>query len=88
MPDLKISQLTAGTTIDNTDILVYVDAGTTKKITYANLLAQIKVDIYASIVTGFVTGADSTVTNADSLEQALEKLQGQIDALKANTIGI
>ena len=37
-------------------------------------------DFYAQIVSGFVTGANSTVLNTDSLEVALEKLQGQINA--------
>lgn len=42
---------------------------------------------FASVITGFVTGANLTVLNTDTLEVAIEKLQGQIDALKANTIG-
>lgn len=37
-------------------------------------------DFYAQIVSGFVTGANSTVLDTDSLEVALEKLQGQINA--------
>jgi hypothetical protein len=37
-------------------------------------------DFFAQIVSGFVTGANSTVLNTDSLEIALEKLQGQINA--------
>jgi hypothetical protein len=37
-------------------------------------------DFFAQIVSGFVTGANSTVLNTDSLEVALEKLQGQINA--------
>ena len=37
-------------------------------------------DFYAQVVSGFVTGANSTVTSADSLEVALEKLQGQVNA--------
>jgi phage-related tail fiber protein len=42
-------------------------------------------DFYAQVVTGFVTGANSTVLNTDSLEVALEKLQGQVNArLTAN----
>lgn len=43
---------------------------------------------FNSVVSGFVTGANSTVINTDTLEEALEKLQGQIDYLKANTFGI
>jgi hypothetical protein len=35
---------------------------------------------FASIIAGFVTGANSTVLNTDSLEVAIEKLQGQINA--------
>jgi hypothetical protein len=38
------------------------------------------IDFYAQIVSGFVTGANSTVLDTDSLEVALEKLQGQINA--------
>jgi hypothetical protein len=37
-------------------------------------------DFYAQIVSGFVTGENSSVLNTDSLEVALEKLQGQINA--------
>ena len=37
-------------------------------------------DFYSQIVSGFVTGENSTVLNTDSLEVALEKLQGQINA--------
>ena len=33
-----------------------------------------------TVLSGFVTGANSTVTNADSVEVAIEKLQGQVDA--------
>jgi hypothetical protein len=42
-------------------------------------------DFYAQVISGFVTGANSAVTNADSLEIAIEKLQGQVNArLSAN----
>lgn len=37
-------------------------------------------DFYAQVVSGFVTGANSTVLNTDSLEVAIEKLQGQVNA--------
>jgi hypothetical protein len=37
-------------------------------------------DFYSQVVSGFVTGANSTVLNTDTLEVALEKLQGQINA--------
>lgn len=37
-------------------------------------------DFYAQVITGFVTGANSAVTNTDSLEVAIEKLQGQVNA--------
>jgi hypothetical protein len=38
------------------------------------------IDFYSQIITGFVTGANSSVLNTDTLEVALEKLQGQINA--------
>lgn len=42
-------------------------------------------DFYSQVVSGFVTGTNSTVLNTDSLEVALEKLQGQVNArLTAN----
>lgn len=42
---------------------------------------------FASVVTGFVsTGTSTAVVNTDTLEEALEKLQGQIDYLKNNTV--
>ncbi|WP_396197388.1 beta strand repeat-containing protein [Flavobacterium sp.] len=37
-------------------------------------------DFFAQIVSGFAAGANLTVLNTDSLEVALEKLQGQINA--------
>lgn len=42
-------------------------------------------DFYSQVISGFVTGANSTVLNTDTLEVAIEKLQGQINArLTAN----
>lgn len=42
-------------------------------------------DFYAQVISGFVVGANTSVTNTDTLEQAIEKLQGQVDArLTAN----
>lgn len=42
-------------------------------------------DFYAQVITGFVTGSNTPVTNTDSLEVAIEKLQGQVNArLTAN----
>jgi hypothetical protein len=35
---------------------------------------------FASVISGFVTGANTTVLNTDSLEIAIEKLQGQVNA--------
>lgn len=37
-------------------------------------------DFYSQVISGFVTGANSTVTNTDTLEVAIEKLQGQVNA--------
>jgi hypothetical protein len=37
------------------------------------------IDFYSQVVSGFVTGANSSVLNTDTLEVALEKLQGQIN---------
>jgi len=37
-------------------------------------------DFYAQVISGFVTGANSTVLNTDTLEVAIEKLQGQVNA--------
>ncbi|EQC52397.1 endosialidase chaperone [Bacteriovorax sp. DB6_IX] len=33
----------------------------------------------SSVLSGFVTGADTTVTNVDTIEVAIEKLQGQVN---------
>lgn len=50
MPDKKISELTALSAPDSADVFAIVDvsASITKKITYANLLAQIETDIGTS----------------------------------------
>lgn len=37
-------------------------------------------DFYSQVISGFVTGANSTVLNTDTLEVAIEKLQGQVNA--------
>ena len=37
-------------------------------------------DFYAQVITGFVTGSNTSVVNTDSLEVAIEKLQGQVNA--------
>ena len=36
--------------------------------------------VFTTVVSGFVTGANSTVLNTDTIEVAFEKLQGQINA--------
>jgi phage-related tail fiber protein len=42
-------------------------------------------DFYAQVISGFVTGSNTSVVNTDSLEVAIEKLQGQVNArLSAN----
>lgn len=37
-------------------------------------------DFYAQVISGFAVGANSAVTNTDTLETAIEKLQGQVNA--------
>lgn len=37
-------------------------------------------DFYSQVISGFVVGANSTVLNTDTLEVAIEKLQGQVNA--------
>ena len=37
-------------------------------------------DFYAQVISGFVTGSNTSVVNTDSLEVAIEKLQGQVNA--------
>lgn len=37
-------------------------------------------DFYSQVISGFVVGANSAVTSADTLEVAIEKLQGQVNA--------
>lgn len=37
-------------------------------------------DFYSQVISGFATGANSTVLNTDTLEVAIEKLQGQVNA--------
>jgi len=41
-------------------------------------------DVTSTVITGFAAGADAVVTNADSMESAIEKLQGQVTATKAS----
>lgn len=41
---------------------------------------------FASVISGFVTGANSTVLNTDTLEVAIEKLQGQMNAKGSGTV--
>ena len=42
-------------------------------------------DFYSQVISGFVTGSNTSVVNTDSLEVAIEKLQGQVNArLSAN----
>jgi phage-related tail fiber protein len=45
-------------------------------------------DFYSQVISGFVTGANSTVLNTDSLEVALEKLQGQINGRFTTPTGL
>lgn len=44
-------------------------------------------DFYSQVISGFVVGANSTVLNTDTLEVAIEKLQGQINARQATLNG-
>lgn len=37
-------------------------------------------DFYSQVISGFVTGSNTSVVNTDSLEVAIEKLQGQVNA--------
>jgi hypothetical protein len=37
-------------------------------------------DFYAQVISGFVVGSNTSVANTDSLEVAIEKLQGQVNA--------
>lgn len=37
-------------------------------------------DFYSQVISGFATGSNTSVTNTDSLEVAIEKLQGQVNA--------
>ena len=41
----------------------------------------------STVLTGFVAGSDTDVTNTDTVETALEKLQGQIDANDTDIAG-
>lgn len=41
-------------------------------------------DFYSQVISGFATGANSTVLNTDTLESAIEKLQGQINNKQAS----
>lgn len=42
----------------------------------------------SSVLSGFVTGANSSVTNTDTIETAFEKLQGQVNATNSSLSGI
>ncbi len=37
-------------------------------------------DFYSQVISGFVVGANTAITNTDTLETAIEKLQGQVNA--------
>jgi len=41
-------------------------------------------DLFSQVITGFTVGANSTVLNTDTLESAIEKLQGQINNKQAS----
>lgn len=37
-------------------------------------------DFYSQVISGFIVGANTAITNTDTLETAIEKLQGQVNA--------
>ena len=88
-PDISISQAN-GTTdgyLSSADWNTFnnkqgaITTGTAAQYLKGDLtLGTFETDVAATTLTGFVTGANTTVTNADSVEVAIEKLQGQIDA--------
>lgn len=43
---------------------------------------------YDSEISGYIAGGNSEVINGDSLREIIQKLQGQINYLKANTSAI
>lgn len=43
---------------------------------------------YDSEITGYITDGNVSVANGDTLREIIQKLQGQIDYLKANTFGL
>lgn len=50
-------------------------------------LGTFATDVAGVTLTGFVTGADATVDNTDTVETSIEKLQGQVDAAKTSITG-
>jgi len=57
-----------------------VTAGLLSKTDYDTFNGKIN---FASTITGFAVGSNTTVTSSDSLEVAIEKLQGQVNARQA-----
>lgn len=82
---------TAGTGLNLSTTTFNVDVGTTaNKIVQLNGSGELPAVSGANLtnlpnpttsttLTGFTTGADATVTNTDTVEVAIEKLQGQVD---------
>ena len=91
-----IEGVTAGTGLSggggtSGTVTLNVDVGTTNKIVQLDATAKLPAVDGSQLtnlpqpynfnrLTGFVAGSDTDVTNTDTVETALEKLQGQIDA--------
>lgn len=64
-----------------------ITTGTTAQYLRGDLsLSNFANDVAGSTLSGFVTGANTTVTNTDTVETAIEKLQGQINADGGGTV--
>lgn len=94
-PTISISQATTTTNgyLSSTDWNTFntkqaaITTGTTAQYLRGDLsLGVFASDVASSILSGFITGANSTVLNTDTVETSIEKLQGQINATNT-TVG-
>jgi hypothetical protein len=92
-PDISITQANGSTDgfLDSADWTTFnnkqgsITTGTTAQYLKGDLsLGTFENDVNGTTITGFVTGANSTVLNSDTIKVAIEKLQGQSDNKATN----
>lgn len=91
--DIDASKITAGTLATarldvgtGANQIVKLDASSKLPAVDGSQLTNLPNTTTSTVLSGFVTGANSTVTNTDTVEVAFEKLQGQVDGLNSSKV--